>query len=138
MPRRLVPAPPSSSRRCPRSACSARTNATRCTASPPATRWPWSTWTEPTELPEATAGQLMFGELFGRLSAGARSLLARTAAFRGPVAAGTVAARPAQIAECEAAGLLTVVSGRELAVHRWTAEQLRHQLAETGPPPARP
>src|SRR5689334_10058171 len=80
----------------------------------------------------------MFGELFGRLSAGARSLLARTAAFRGPVAAGTVAARPAQIAECEAAGLLTVVSGRELAVHRWTAEQLRHQLAETGPPPARP
>lgn len=29
-----------------------------------------------------------------------------------------------------AAGLLTVVSGRELAVHRWTAEQLRHKLAE--------
>jgi hypothetical protein len=100
--------------------------------------------TEPTELPAAaaeliaaTAGQLMFGELFGRLSAGARSLLARAAAFRGPVAAGTVAARPGQIAECEAAGLLTVVSGRELAVHRWTAEQLRHQLAEPGPPPAR-
>ena len=67
--------------------------------------------TEPTELPEAaaeliaaTAGQLMFGELSGRLSAGARSLLARAAAFRGPVAAGTAAARPAQIAECEAAG----------------------------------
>jgi len=53
-------------------------------------------------------------------------------------AAGTVAARPGQIAECEAAGLLTVVSGRELAVHRWTAEQLRHQLAEPGPSPARP
>jgi hypothetical protein len=57
--------------------------------------------TEPTELPEATAeliasaaGELMFGELYGRLSAGARSLLVRAAAFRGPVAAGMVAARP--------------------------------------------
>jgi hypothetical protein len=101
--------------------------------------------TEPTELPEATAeliasavGQLMFGELFDRLSAGARSLLARAAAFRGPVAAGTVGARPGHVAECEAAGLLTVVAGRELAVHRWTAEQLRGKLAEPGPPPARP
>jgi hypothetical protein len=101
--------------------------------------------TEPTELPEAAAeliasaaGQLTFGELFGRLSAGARSLLARTAAFSGPVAAGTVAARPGHIAECDAAGLLTVVSGRELAVHRWTAEQLRRKLAEPGPPPVRP
>jgi hypothetical protein len=101
--------------------------------------------TEPTELPAAVAeliasaaGQLMFGELFDRLSAGARSLLARAAAFRGPVAAGTVAARPGNVAECEAAGLLTVVSGRELAVHRWTAEQLRGKLAEPGPPPVRP
>jgi hypothetical protein len=51
----------------------------------------------------------MFGELFSRLSAGTRSLLARAAAFRGPVAAGTVAARPAHIAECEAAGLLAAV-----------------------------
>src|SRR6266849_2572873 len=51
--------------------------------------------TEPTELPEATAeliactaGGLMFGELFDRLSAGARSLLVRTSVFRGPVPAG--------------------------------------------------
>jgi hypothetical protein len=80
----------------------------------------------------------MFGELFDRLSAGARALLARAAAFRAPVAAGTVAARPAHIAEYEAAGLLTVVSGRDLSVHRWTADQLRHKLAEPGPPPARP
>jgi len=101
--------------------------------------------TEPTELPEVTAeliasaaGQLVFGELFDRLSAGARSLLARTAAFRGPVAAGTVAARPGHIAECEAAGLLTVVSGRDLAVHRWTAEQVRARQAEPGPPRPRP
>jgi hypothetical protein len=101
--------------------------------------------TEPTELPEAAAeliaaaaGELMFGELYGRLSAGARSLLVRAAAFRGPVAAGMVAARPGHIAECEAAGLLTIVSGRELAVHRWTAEQLRRTVSEPAPPAARP
>jgi hypothetical protein len=92
--------------------------------------------TEPTELPEATAelvasaaGELMFGELFDRLGAGARSLLVRAAAFRGPVAAGLLAARPGHIAECEAAGLLTIASGRELAVHRWTAGELHRRLA---------
>jgi hypothetical protein len=101
--------------------------------------------TEPTELPEATAeliasaaGQLMFGELFGRLSAGARSLLVRAAAFRGPVAAGMVAARPGHISECEAAGLLTIVSGDDVAVHRWTAGQLRQAVADPAPPSARP
>jgi hypothetical protein len=101
--------------------------------------------TEPTELPAATAelvasaaGEVMFGELFDRLGAGARSLLVRAAAFRGPVAAGLLAARPGHIAECEAAGLLTITSGRELAVHRWTADQLRHRLAEPAPPAASP
>jgi hypothetical protein len=92
--------------------------------------------TEPTELPEAAAelvasaaGEVMFGELFDRLGAGARSLLVRAAAFRGPVAAGLLAARPDHIAECEAAGLLTIASGRELAVHRWTAGELHRRLA---------
>jgi hypothetical protein len=92
--------------------------------------------TEPTELPEATAeliasaaGEVMFGELFDRLGTGARSLLVRAAAFRGPVAAGLLAARPGHIAECEAAGLLTIASRRELAVHRWTAGELHRRLA---------
>jgi hypothetical protein len=92
--------------------------------------------TEPTELPEATAelvasaaGEVMFGELFDRLGAGARSLLVRAAAFRGPVSAGLLAARPGHIAECEAAGLLTIASGRELAVHRWTAGELHRRMA---------
>ncbi len=92
--------------------------------------------TEPTELPDAAAelvataaGEVMFGELFDRLGAGARSLLIRAAAYRGPVAAGLLAARPGHIAECEAAGLLTIASGRELAVHRWTAGELHRRLA---------
>jgi hypothetical protein len=92
--------------------------------------------TEPTELSEATAelvasaaGEVMFGELFDRLGTGAKSLLVRAAAFRGPVSAGLLAARPGHIAECEAAGLLTIASGRELAVHRWTAGELQRRLA---------
>ena len=91
--------------------------------------------TEPTELPEATAeliactaGGLMFGELFDRLSAGARSLLVRTSVFRGPVPAGALGTRPGHIAECEAAGLLTIAGGRELAVHRWTGDELHRRL----------
>ncbi len=102
--------------------------------------------TEPTELPQATAelvasaaGDQMFGELYDRLGAGARSLLVRASVFRVPVAAGVLAARPGPIAECEAAGLLTIGSvpkapkdpkGRELDVHRWTAGQLHRRLAE--------
>ena len=92
--------------------------------------------TEPTELPEATAeliacaaGGVMFGELFDRLSAGARSLLVRTSVFRGPVPAGALGPRPGHIAECEAAGLLTIEAGRELAVHRWTGDELHRRLA---------
>ncbi len=93
--------------------------------------------TEPTELPEATAetiacaaGDLMFGELFDRLSTGARTLLVRASVFRVPVAAEVLAGRPGHIAECEAAGLLAIGSGRELAVHRWTADELHRRLAE--------
>ncbi|HLK73090.1 MAG TPA: hypothetical protein VKU77_05515 [Streptosporangiaceae bacterium] len=95
--------------------------------------------TEPTELSEAVAevtaqavGQQLFGELFGRLSEGAQDLLVRASVFRTPVAPGVLAARPAHIAECEAAGLLTPRPGRELTVHRWTAGQLHHRLAEAG------
>ena len=40
------------------------------------------------ELIASAAGEVMFGELFDRLGAGARSLLVRAAAYRGPVAAG--------------------------------------------------
>ena len=94
--------------------------------------------TEPTELPEATAeliacaaGDHMFGELFDRLGAGARSLLVRASVFRLPVAAEVLAARPGPIAECEAAGLLTIGGGHELAVHPWTAAALHRRLALT-------
>jgi hypothetical protein len=95
--------------------------------------------TEPTELSEAAAeltaqvaGEQLFGELFERLSDGAQDLLVRASAFRTPVAPGVLAARPAHIAECEAAGLLTPRPGRELTVHRWTAGELYRRLAESG------
>jgi hypothetical protein len=95
--------------------------------------------TEPTELSEAaaeltaqTAGQQLFGELFERLSDGAQDLLVRASVFRTPVAPGVLAARPAHVAECEAAGLLTPRPGRELTVHRWTAGELHRRLAESG------
>jgi hypothetical protein len=94
--------------------------------------------TEPTELPEAAAeaiadaaGDQLFGELYDRLSAGARTLLVRTSVFRLPVPADAVAAKPSQLAECELAGLLAS-SGAvpELSVPRWTAGQLHRRLAE--------
>jgi hypothetical protein len=95
--------------------------------------------TEPTELSEAAAettaqaaGRALFGELFERLSDGAQDLLVRASVFRGPVAPGVLAARPAHVAECEAAGLLTPRPGRELTVHRWTAGELHRRLAEAG------
>ena len=95
--------------------------------------------TEPTELAEATAeqiastaGDLMFGDLFGRLGTAARSLLIRASVFRVPVTAEALGARPGPIAECEAAGLLVIGPGHELVVHRWTAGALHRQLAEAG------
>ncbi len=95
--------------------------------------------TEPTELPDATAaqiasaaGDLMSGDLFGRLGTAARSLLIRASVFRVPVTAEALAARPGPIAECEAAGLLTIGPGHELGVHRWTAGALHRRLAEAG------
>ena len=94
---------------------------------------------DPTELPESTAqtiawaaGGLMFGELHDRLSSGAKTLLLRTSVFRVPVAAEALASRDGQIAECEAAGLLTIAAGRELLVHRWTADELHLRLTEAG------
>ena len=95
--------------------------------------------TEPTELSEATAemiafaaGEQMFGTLFDGLSPGASDLLVRASVFRVPVPAAVLAGRPAQIAECETAGLLLAGPGSELSVHRWTAEQLQRRLAEAG------
>jgi len=95
--------------------------------------------TEPTELSDSAAevialvaGQQLFGELFDRLSAGAQDLLVRASVFRPPVAPGVLSARPAHVAECEAAGLLTPRPGRELTVPRSTAGELHRRLAEAG------
>ena len=100
--------------------------------------WPPAS-TEPTQLSEATAevialtaGQQLLGELFDRLSAGAQDLLVRASVFRTPVTPGVLAARPADVAEGRAAGLLTPRPGRELGVHRWTAGELHRRLAEAG------
>ena len=94
---------------------------------------------EPTELPEATAeqiataaGDLMFGELIGRLGTAARSLLVRASVFRLPVTAEALGARPGPIAECEAAGMLSIGPAHELVVHRWTTGALHRRLAEAG------
>jgi len=95
--------------------------------------------TEPTELSEAAAevialvaGQQLLGELFDRLSDGAQDLLVRASVFRPPIAPSVLSARPAHVAECEAAGLLTPRPGRELTVPRWTAGELHRRLAEAG------
>ena len=94
---------------------------------------------DPAGLPGSTAqtiawaaGGLMFGELYGQLSNGARSVLLRASAFRVPVAAEVLGGRSGQIAECEAAGLLTIAGDRELTVHRWTADELHLRLTEAG------
>ena len=96
-------------------------------------------WPEPTQLTGPAAeliaqavGDELFGELFDRLSTGARALLVRASVFRTPVPAGVLAGRPGYIAECEAAGLLTAGPGRELFVHRWTASKLHRRLGEIG------
>ena len=100
--------------------------------------WPPAS-TEPTQLSEATAevialtaGQQLLGELFDRLSAEAQDLLVRASVFRTPVTPGVLAARPADVAEGRAAGLLTPWPGRELGVHRWTAGELHRRLADAG------
>lgn len=95
--------------------------------------------TEPTEWPEATAALIasvaaeqLLGELFARLTAGARTLLVRASVFRVPVAVQAVAARPGQITEVRSAGLLAVGPAAELWVHRFTADTLHRCLAEAG------
>ncbi|MGH3163861.1 MAG: hypothetical protein ACRDOC_18420 [Streptosporangiaceae bacterium] len=100
--------------------------------------------TEPTELPDATAeqiasaaGDLMSGDLFGRLGTAARSLLIRASVFRLPVTAEALAARPGPIAECEGAGLLTIGPGHELGVHRWTVGALAPAALAAGQVDAR-
>ena len=96
-------------------------------------------WPEPTQLarPAAeliavAASDQLFGELFDRLSTGARALLIRASVFRTPVPAGVLGGRPGYVAECEAAGLLTAGPARELFVHRWTAGELHRRLGEIG------
>jgi hypothetical protein len=96
-------------------------------------------WPEPTQLAGSAAEMIaravsdeLFGELFDRLSTGARALLVRASVFRRPVPARVLAGRPGYIAECEAAGLLTAGPGRELFVHRWTASKLHRRLGELG------
>jgi hypothetical protein len=94
---------------------------------------------EPTELlPTAAelvtdaAGEQLFGELARSLGSGARTTLVRASAFRLPVRADVLNARSAQVAECEAARLLTVGPHDELCVHRWTADQVHRHLTEAG------
>ena len=96
-------------------------------------------WPEPTQLSGPAAemiaravGDQLFGELFDRLSIGARALLVRASVFRRPVPAAVLAGRPGYVAECEGAGLLTAGPGRELFVHRWTAGELHRRLGEFG------
>src|SRR5580692_5550514 len=93
----------------------------------------------PTELPAAdaeavaqAAGDRLLDELYDRLSPGAQTVLIRASVFRAPVGPGALAARPDHVAEAQAAGLLTVGPGRELSVHRWTADGLHRRLAEAG------
>jgi hypothetical protein len=95
--------------------------------------------TDPTELAEPAAqclaeaaGQQLLGELISRLTAGARDLLVRASVFRVPVEPGVLAARPANLAEGLAAGLLRTGPGRELAVPRWTASGVHRSLREAG------
>jgi hypothetical protein len=90
-------------------------------------------WPAPAaELIACAARDQLVGELFDRLSEGARALLIRASVFRLPVAAAVMAGRAGLVAECEAAGLLAVDGPHELAVHRWTADALHRRLAEGG------
>jgi hypothetical protein len=93
----------------------------------------------PTELPAAdaeavaqAAGDRLLDELYDRLSAGAQTVLIRASVFRAPVGPGALAARPDHVAEAQGAGLLSIGPGRELSVHRWTADGLHRRLAEAG------
>jgi hypothetical protein len=95
--------------------------------------------TEPTGWPEATAalvasaaGDQLIGELFASLSAGARTLLVRASVFRVHVGSEVLAARPGQLSEVQAAGLLAVGPDGTLSVHRWTADRLHRCLADAG------
>ncbi len=93
----------------------------------------------PTELPAAaaeataqTAGDRLLGDLYDGLSVGAQNSVVRASVFRAPVGLTALAARPNHVAEAQAAGLLAVGPGRELSVHRWTADGLHRRLAEAG------
>jgi hypothetical protein len=104
----------------------------------------------PTGLPPAiaeaialAAGDLLLGELFGRLSADAQSLLIGASVYRAPVGHDAAllpgrhysqaAGLTGLVAECEAAGLLAADSSGEppsVFVNRWTACELHRRLAE--------
>jgi hypothetical protein len=104
----------------------------------------------PTELSPATAetialvaGDLLLGDLFGRLSADAQDLLIGTSVYRAPVGRDVLllpgrqhsraAGLAGLVAECEATGLLAADPSCEppsVFVHRWTAGELHRRLAE--------
>jgi hypothetical protein len=93
----------------------------------------------PTELPAAAAeviaqaaGDRLLDALYDRLSPGAQTVLIRASVFRAQVGPGALAARPNHVAEVRAAGLLADGPGREVSVHRWTADALHRRLAEAG------
>jgi hypothetical protein len=104
----------------------------------------------PTELPPAiaemialAAGDLLLGDLFGRLSADAQDLLIGASVYRSPVGHDVLllpgrqhsraAGLAGLVAECAATGLLAADPSCEppsVFVHRWTAGELHRRLAE--------
>ena len=90
------------------------------------------------------AADLLFGDLWRRLSDGARDLLTGVSVYREPVGwhplllggqPGHSAALAALAADGEAAGLLTVDHRSEppvVFVHRWTASEMHGRLAAEG------
>jgi hypothetical protein len=105
----------------------------------------------PTELPlpaaeaaaVAVSGELL-AELFDQLSPAGQGLLARAAAYRAPIGRDVLLLpvgqySPAELTslldECRTTGLLTADpggTGPTVAVHRWTATELHHLLADRG------
>src|SRR5450755_1764721 len=103
----------------------------------------------PTELPlpatetsALAAADLLLGDLFGQLSAGAQGLLIRASVFRAPIGRDVLLLpvgqySPAELAgllgECRATGLLATGPGDDppsVFVPRWTAFELHRRLAE--------
>src|ERR1017187_6880090 len=97
----------------------------------------------PAEYRPHVAGDLLLGDLFGRLSADAQDLLIGASVYRSPVGHDVLllpgrqysraAGLAGLVAECAATGLLAADPGCEppsVFVHRWTACELHRRLAE--------